>query len=200
MSTQPKAEPRAMRARGAERILPLACIVSAIVLATSEFLTTFEFVPAGGDPIGLQHAYTRHHYAILLIGLFGLGATIVAVVFGSKPAAVAVAVAGAIGLLVFLIVDLPDANNVGTLNTDQFFNAKAVPQPGFWLELIGSLGLALAGTALATLNPMQLHSLRPKWLLGSGTLPGAAEPFDQHDDADELGRRRDERDAKSSGG
>jgi hypothetical protein len=199
MSTPPNAEPRSMRARGAERILPLACIVSAIVLATSEFLTTFEFVPAGGDAVGLQHAYTRHHYAILLIGLFGLGATIVAVVFASKPAAVAVAVAGAIGLLVFLVVDLPDANSVGALG-DVLFNAKAVPQPGFWLELIGSLGLALAGTALATLNPMQLHSLRPKWLLGSGTPPGAAEPFDQHDDADELARLRDERRAKRDSG
>ena len=47
---------------------------------------------------------------------------------------------------------------------------------------------------------MQLHSLRPKWLLGSGTPPGAAEPFDQQDDADELARRRDERTAKRSGG
>lgn len=192
-----------MRARGAERILPFTCIAGAVVLVASELMTTFEFVPAGGDPLALQHAYDRHHYALLVVALFALVATVVAVVAGSKPAAVAVAVAGAICLLVFLIVDLPDANNVGTLNdpNQNFFNAKAVPQPGFWLELVGSLGLTLAGTALATLNPRQLYSLRPTWLLGSGTPPGATEPFDQHDaeTADEVTRRREERRANRSG-
>ncbi len=123
-----------------------------------------------------------------------------AVVSGSKPAAVATAVAGGIALLVFLIVDLPDANNVGTLNNGSFFNAKAVPQAGFWLELIGALGLTLAGTALATLNSMQLHSLRPRWLLGSGTPPGAEQPFDQHEHSDELTRRREERAARRDSG
>ena len=64
-----------------------------------------------------------------------------------------------IGPSVFLIVDLPDANNVGTLSSDlqrgqSFFDAKAVPQAGFWLELVGALALALTGTALATLTPI----------------------------------------------
>lgn len=190
------------RARGAERLLPFTCIAGAVVLGVSEFMTTFEFTPAGGDPLAVQHAYDRHHFALLVIAAFAVVATVVAVLAGSKPAAVAAAVAGAIGLLVFLIVDLPDANNVGTLNdpSQNFFNAKAVPQPGFWLELIGALGLTLAGTALATLSPGQLHSLRPRWLLGSGTPPGAAGPFDHAEDADELARRREERRARRRGG
>jgi hypothetical protein len=195
----PTAEAPNTRASGFERILPLTCIASAVVLAASEFMTTFEFVPAGGDPQLVQHAYDRHHWAVLLIAAFAILATIVAVVSGSKPAAIAAAVAGGIGLLVFLIVDLPDANNVGTLNTEFLFNAKAVPQPGFWLELIGALGLTLAGTALATLSPAQLYSLRPTWLLGSGTPPGAGQPFDQHEAADELSSRRERREARRSG-
>lgn len=185
--------------RFSERLLPFTCIAGAVVLAVSDLMTTFEFTPAGGDPLAVQHAYDRHHFAILLIALFALVATVVAITTGSKPAAVAVAVAGGIGLLVFLIVDLPDANNVGTLNdpTQSFFNAKAVPQAGFWLELIGSLGLALAGAALATLTPAQLYSLRPRWLLGRGTPPEGVLPFDQDeaDAADELARLREERTA-----
>ena len=51
----------------------------------------------------------------------------------SKPAATAVAVAGVVALLVFLLVDLPDANAVGTLDDTRqsFFDAEAVPQEGF---------------------------------------------------------------------
>ena len=69
--------------------------------------------------------------------------TVIAVAFASRPAAIAVAVAGGVALLVFLIIDLPAVNSVGNLNSacgagNQFFNAKAVPQGGFWLELIGA--------------------------------------------------------------
>ncbi len=61
MSAPPRAEAPNMRARGAERALPFACLASAVVLAASEFMTTFQFVPAGGDPQAVQHAYSRHH-------------------------------------------------------------------------------------------------------------------------------------------
>jgi hypothetical protein len=196
MSTPRKPEPDETRVRGPERILPITCIAGAVVLAISEFMTTFQLVQAGGDPVANLQAYDRHHYAMLVVALFAIGATIVAVVAGSKPAAVAVAVAGGVGLLLFLLVDLPDANKVGSFTdlSGGLPNAKSEPQAGFWLELIGSLALTLAGTALATLTPAQLHSLRPRWLIGSGTPPGdAAEPFDQHDGADELARRREER-------
>ena len=46
---------------------------------------------------------------------------------------------------------------------------------------------------------MQLYSLRPRWLLGSGTPPGAEKPFDQHDWKDELARFREKREAKRGG-
>jgi hypothetical protein len=184
--------------RRGERLLPFACISGAFVMGAAELMTTFDFTYAGGDTSVVQHAYDRHHYALLLLAVFAIGAVTVAILNGSKPAATAAAVTGAIGLLVFLIVDLPDANQVGALNdpTHALFNAKAVPQPGFWLELVGSLGLALAGAALATLSPTQLFSLRPTWLVGSGSPPpDADEPFDQDEaaEADELARRREER-------
>ena len=91
--------------------------------------------------------------------------TIVAVWAGSRPAALGVAVMGVIALLVFLIVDLPDAGQIGTLDDSRqsFIDAEAIPQEGFWLEMLGALGLALSGGALATMTAEQLVSLRGRF-------------------------------------
>ena len=69
---------------------------------------------------------------------------------------------GVLSLLFFLVIDLPNAGQVGTLEDarQSFIDAEAVPRAGFWLELLGALGLALSGGALATMTPEQLGSLR----------------------------------------
>src|SRR6185369_12617515 len=111
-----------------------------------------------------------HHFALGVLAIFAVICVIVAVLAGSKPAAIAVGIAGVLALLLFLIIDLPHAGNSGTLagcsatTTGSFFEAKANPQSGFWLEMVGALALALSGIALATLSPDQLASLRPQWL------------------------------------
>ena len=88
----------------------------------------------------------------------------IAIFNGSKPAAIAVAALGGIALFLFLTVDLPDANAVGQIEREGQFltDAKAVPQAGFWMCLIGSLALTISGAALATLSPERLRALRPK--------------------------------------
>jgi hypothetical protein len=146
-----------------EQLLPLACLAAAAVLLASEFMTTFEFVPPGREAVDEQTAADRHGYALAVIGGFAFVATIFAVLAASKPAAISVAVAGVLALLVFLIIDLPDAGTVGTLEDGRqsFFDAEAVPQVGFWLVLIGALALAVSGIALATLSVEQLAALRP---------------------------------------
>jgi hypothetical protein len=149
----------------AERLLPIACVAAAALLAGSELMTAFHFTPPGGEPLCAQQAADRHYYAPFVLAIFAMVAVVVAVATNSKPAAAAVAVAGGIALLIFLTIDLPDANNVGTLGTScgpavTDLTAKAEPQSGFWLEMIGALGLALSGAALATLTPEQLGSLR----------------------------------------
>jgi hypothetical protein len=145
------------------RLLPLACLAAAIVLFASELMTTFEFTPPGGEPQGSQSASDRHGNALALVAVFAIGALAVAVLAASKPAATAVAASGVVALLVFLLADLPDANAVGTFDDarQSFFDAEAVPQEGFWLEMLGSVALAVSGVALATLSPEQLASLRP---------------------------------------
>jgi len=146
-----------------EQLLPLACIVTASVLFASELMTTFEFIPPGGEPLAEQTAADRHAYALAVVAVLAIAATLVAVFGASKPAAVSVGAAGVIALLVLLIVDLPDAGAVGTLEDarQSFFDAEAVPRAGFWLGLIGALGLTVSGIALATLTAEQLAALRP---------------------------------------
>ena len=61
---------------------------------------------------------------------------------------------GGLALLIFLLIDLPDAGQVGTLDDarQSFIDAEAIPQEGFWLEMVGALALALTGAALATMS------------------------------------------------
>ncbi len=185
----------------ATRLLPLACVAGAIVLFASELMTTFEFTPPGGEAICEQSASDRHGNALALIAAFAIGATAIAVLAGSKPAALAVAVAGGVALLLFLVADLPDAGAIGTIDDscgavgESFFDAEAVPQAGFWIEMLGALSLALSGIALATLTPDQLAALRPgRRAPGPGERAGAepteraAGPFnaEQHEAAREV--------------
>jgi hypothetical protein len=148
------------------RLLPLAVIAAAVCLFASELMTLFEFTPPGGEAQCALGAGDRHSNAQMVIAGFAIIAVLVAVYAGSRPAAIAVAVMGVLGLLIFLIADLRFANNIGSLGEScgsgaQFFDAKAVPQGGFYLELVGALALAVTGIALASLTPTQLASLRP---------------------------------------
>jgi hypothetical protein len=155
-----------------EYLLAVACLVSACVLGYSDFGTSFELTQ-GGEPIQELAAGDRHSYAMLVLAIFAIGALFVAVGAGSKPAATAVALAGATALILFLAIDLPKANQIGDLNeAGQFLaQAKAEPAAGFWLSLLGALGLAISGGALATLPPEQLL------MFGRGTrVPASAAP------------------------
>jgi hypothetical protein len=166
--------------RNPERLLPLACIAAAAALFASELMTTFQ-LSSSGQAFCDVGAAGRHHFAMGILAIFAVGAVVLAVTTASKPAAISVGVCGVIALILFLTIDLPHANNTGTLGgcsastTGQFFEAKAVPQAGFWLEMVGALALALSGVALATLNPEQLRTIRPGWLGDSGRGPAERE-------------------------
>jgi hypothetical protein len=152
-----------MKAGGLNRLLPLACLIAALCLFAAELMTKIELTPPSAPVIDTQTGAERHGYAVALIAAFALTALAFAVFASSKPAATAVAVAGVVALLIFLLVDVPDANAVGTVTGDggSFLDAQAVPAGGFWLELLGAVALTISGIALATLPPDQLASLRP---------------------------------------
>jgi hypothetical protein len=153
----------------AEILLPVTIVLAAIVLGASEFLTTFELTPPGAEPLDEVTAADQHSYALLMLALFSVAAMMLAVATGLRPFAFACAGFGLAALLLFLIIDLPDAGKLGTLGGDSeftFSTAKAEPQAGFVLEAIGSVVLGLAGVAFATLRSHQLQA--PLALFGKG--------------------------------
>jgi uncharacterized membrane protein len=148
--------------RPGEYLLPIASVAGAITLGASELMNTFALRPPGGETDQLIAAADRHHYALMVLAVFAIVAVIVAVTTGSRPAAIAIAAAGALALLIFLLTDLPDAGQVGTLDDSRqsFIDTKAYPVSGFYLELVGAAVLALCGGAMATLRPDQLRLRR----------------------------------------
>lgn len=172
-----------MTATRLERLLPWACILSAAVLFASELMAMFEFTPPGAEPLSEQLSRDRHGNAMFVISVFAIILTLATVLAGSRPAALGVAVMGVIALLVFLVIDLPDAGQIGTLDDarQSFIDAEAVPRSGFWLEMLGALGLALSGGALATMTPEQLASLRGRFFR-KGTPKRETPPVEKRSD------------------
>ncbi|MFL5415762.1 MAG: hypothetical protein ACJ78Y_07180 [Myxococcales bacterium] len=142
-----------------ETLLVLACAAAAAMLAVSQFTDIFHLTPPGGEALQAITASDQHGYATVVLAGFALILLVVTMVARGEPlaqmAAVAIAVCGVVALLIFLIGDLPKANNVGTLNDPRqsFIDAKAEPVAGFWLELVGALVLTVCGAALATMLP-----------------------------------------------
>jgi hypothetical protein len=146
-----------------ETLLVLTCAGAAAMLAASQFIPLFELTPPGGEALAEVDAADQHGYATLVLAAFALVLLVVAITAAGEAlaqiSAFAVAACGVVALLIFLVGDLPDANQVGTLDDprESFIDAKAEPQAGFWFELVGALVLAICGAALATLGPEKLN-------------------------------------------
>src|SRR5687767_2982099 len=128
---------------------PLVVLALAgIALIVAEFLTYREIVavtvvPEGGRTTGGSH----HGYALALIGLVSLPMSYGAVIGGSRPAAAALAVLGALALAIAAIVDLPSLNDTGLIGRT-YDLAEASPAIGFWLELVAATVLLAGGLLL----------------------------------------------------
>jgi hypothetical protein len=149
-----------------ETLLMFACAAGAAILAASQFTDIFQLTPPGGEALQAVDAGDQHGYATLVLAGFALVMLVIAVAAPGperdgdginlfQVASLAIAVCGVAALLLFLIIDLPDVNKVGTVDDprESFIDAEATPQAGFWLELVGSLVLAACGAALATIRP-----------------------------------------------
>jgi hypothetical protein len=138
-------------------LLVLACAAASAMLAASQFTDMFELAPPGGEALRTIDSADQHGYAILVLAVLSLVLLVVAISARSgglaQGACFAVAVCGLIALLIFLVIDLPDAGNVGALTDESFVDAKANPAAGFWFELVGSFVLTGCGIALATMRP-----------------------------------------------
>lgn len=149
----------------AEMLLPLSIAAAAVALGASELMTTFELSSAGGEPITGQLAGDRHGWAMLILAAFAAVALAMAVASGRRTWAWATAGCGIAALALFLAIDLPDANDVGEVAVSGGVGtaAKAVPQPGFWLEAAAATVLALVGIAYATQSAEQRQAPKRFW-------------------------------------
>ena len=178
----------------AELLLPLVITGSAAMVAVSEFMTTFEFT-AGGEPLDVSLAADRHGYSLLILAVLVVAGMTYAIVTGIRAAAVGTAVLGVAALLLFLLLDLPDAGKAGPLDDQAlyFADARADPDTGFWLEAVGTVVLGLSTVAFATLSSAQLRA--PAELLGARRAAKAEKRAKAAGDSDEesasdKGKRR----------
>ncbi len=144
-----------------ELLLSFACAAGSAMLGASQFMDMFHLVPPGGEALNeVITSSDQHGYAMLVLAGLSLLLLIVSLLVEAdgerrglwQVTVVGIAVAGVLALLLFLTVDLPDVNKIGTVDEpgESFQDAKAEPQAGFWFELAGSLVLAACGIALAT--------------------------------------------------
>lgn len=138
-----------------ERLVPLVCLIAGLLLVGSELLDTFVIENPEGDVVEMIGAAGRHSFALGLLGLVAIGATLTAAIAGSRPAAVAVAVCGLAALALILAVDLPDigtADLVEDPNRD-YVRGRVVAADGFWISLGASFLLTVGGALMASIAP-----------------------------------------------
>lgn len=185
---------------GAERVVPLIVVVGALALAASEFMIAFQFTPPGGEALREVTGGDRHGYSNVILAVATLAVMGVAIVTGSRPAANAVAALGIVALLLFLVVDLPDVGQRGSLRDPlrDLATAEAVPQNGFWMQAIGAVALAVGGGLFAAVYGGRWSEEVEERASGGGSrrepsrasershregrgeeAPGSAVPFDQ---------------------
>ena len=93
---------------------------------------------------GEQHSFALVPVA-LLVAVMAVGAGL----GGSRPAGLALLVAGIVVLAIALLGDLPDTTKTGEVGSS-FTSAKATKGPAFWFELVGG-ALALGAGVLRLL-------------------------------------------------
>lgn len=121
--------------------------LGALLLLVAEFSTLYEVRAVTAVPDGGSFGTGEHHfYALLVLAVASVPMAYGAVIGGSRPAALALTVLALVALFIIVAIDLPDVNEEGLL-AETYDSAKASPQEGFWLEIVGSLVLLGAGVA-----------------------------------------------------
>jgi hypothetical protein len=135
------------------RLAPVVLLGAAIVLLVVAELTTLReikavtVVPEGGLTKGGDH----HGYALGVIAVAAAVMGFGAIRGGSRPAALAIAVLGAVALAIVLLIDLPALDDTGLIGRN-YDLAEAHPATGFWLELAGAALLLVSGLMLLRRN------------------------------------------------
>jgi hypothetical protein len=134
-----------------ERLLELVTITALLggcLLIIAEFLTLFE-ISSHGIVVKEQAGGTNHAYAMLVVGVGTIVATLLARATEQRPPAVGIIVLAAFALAFALLGDLPDATRSDLVRGARI--ADASPALGLWTELAGAIIALGSGLALLAL-------------------------------------------------
>jgi hypothetical protein len=143
---------------GAARAAVLAAaLLGALLLVVAEFTTLFEVRTATGSAV-VKSVGTGSHHAYALIPIALLAAVLAYAVYAAatRPALLAIGLAGVIALLIALLGDLPDAHASGLVGTagTHYVAASSSPTAGFYMETLGAVVLVIASVGgLLLLGP-----------------------------------------------
>jgi hypothetical protein len=125
-------------------------LLGALLLLVAEFTVLFE-VHVASTPVPLKSvtAGSHHSYALVPIALVAAALAFGVWRAGSRPALLAIAVMGVIGLLITLLGDLPDAHAKGLVgsSTTHFVDASSSPKAGFYMETLGAAMLVITSVS-----------------------------------------------------
>jgi hypothetical protein len=165
---------RLVRAGGLGWVIAGVGFVAGLLLVITEFLhisyiTTItascsDFADPKVRDSCLTVGHESHHWGFVVLGLFVMVMTFGAVVGGSRPAAIALLVAGVVGLGITLLHDLPNTTKKGEIGV-AFARAKAHKGAGFWVELVASALAIGAGGFIVVRRP---EPLGPRLRLARG--------------------------------
>ena len=150
--------------RAADRLSLVVAIVgalAALLLVIAEFSTVASVDLANGSCDVIASAadrdrcelsgFERHGGALILLALLTAAMAWGAGVGRSRPAAVALIVAGVAAIAIGLLVDLPETDETGSIGF-LFENAEGQPGPGLYLEILAGL-LSVGAGALRLMRP-----------------------------------------------
>lgn len=145
------------------RLAAVTVLLGAGVTIASQFVAAYVLEDPFGLAIETVTLFDKHGPFVVLASLVAVGALIWSVLAGSRQALIPVLGMGVAIVLVFLLIDLPDAGETGLFDTPGAGNldATGVGAAGLWLEMVGGLVVILGSVALMTLDSKTIASIRP---------------------------------------
>ena len=145
------------------RLAAVTVVLGVVVVVLSQFVTAFVLDDRFGIPIETITLLSKHGPFVLVAAAAALVSLAWAAMAGSRQALIVTAGMGVLVILVFLVVDLPDAGSTGLFDTPGAGNLDATGRgdTGLWLELIGGLVILLGAASLATFDRATLATVVP---------------------------------------
>lgn len=132
-------------------------VLGAALLIVAEFTTLYtQQISTYATPPVTEGTGPHDSYALIPIAVLAVLLGLAVLRGGSRPALLAVGIAGLVALLIALLGDLPDAHTSGLIAapSGQFVSARTTPSTGMYLETSGAIVLiATCGLGFMLLGP-----------------------------------------------